>query len=653
MHPDVAAEDPAHAALRFQAEALAQVGDAVIIIDNAQRITYLNAKAAAQYAVEPAVALGRPLSSLHQHLWLEPADEEAAFRELKQSGRWQGANIHVLPGGKQLYVESTVTVLKDQAGEPAGMLAVIRDVTAQKQAEAALVHAHQRTLLAEAAAHGFIYEWNLQTGAVTRSPNMYQMLGYRREELAGDLPSWRALIHPDDFPGVDATGLTQIMDVKEYSFEYRLRHRAGHYLYDWDKGIVDRDAAGQPVRLVGITMDISERKQLEQELYEIKERFRLAMDMVHLSIVETDKELRYTWIYNPYPDLTVQDLIGRRVDEPFSPGGEVPYLHILPEVLVTGIGRRTEFSRTFADGLHTYETIIEPTRAASGQIVGLTIVAMDVTQRKQAEEELQRLTRELQEFNKTLEERVAERTAELQRSNRELDRFAYIASHDLKAPLRAIDHLAAWIAEDSTGTLSPVSQEHLVKLRGRVKRLEGLLDALLHYSRAGRRRHPSQWLDTAAVVQDVAELLNPPDGFQVVVKGDLPRVCCEQAPFETLLRNLIENAIKHHDRPYEGKVTVSAATRGDFVEFHVHDNGPGIAPQYHARIFEVFQTLKPRDDVEGSGMGLAIAKKTVESAGGEIWVESSVGKGATFCFTWPLRASDAGEIDRDLASLYP
>jgi signal transduction histidine kinase len=269
-------------------------------------------------------------------------------------------------------------------------------------------------------------------------------------------------------------------------------------------------------------------------------------------------------------------------------------------------------------------------------------VVEDISERKALTQENERLffaaraaERTLRQLNETLEERVAERTVELQRSNRELDRFAYIASHDLKSPLRAIDNLSAWIEEDAAAVLSPTSQAHLAKLRSRIARLENLLDDLLLYSRAGRRRHAPEWVNTELLVHSIVELLAPPPGMQVLIEGELPTVRCERPPFETVLRNLIENAVKHHHQGDQGVIVVSAFHRGDMIEFRVRDNGPGIDPQYHERIFEVFQTLRPRDEVEGSGMGLAIVKKTVESAGGRVWVESTRGAGATFCFTWP------------------
>jgi signal transduction histidine kinase len=250
-------------------------------------------------------------------------------------------------------------------------------------------------------------------------------------------------------------------------------------------------------------------------------------------------------------------------------------------------------------------------------------------QRKQAETLLLQM-------NATLERRVEERTAELKRSNHELDQFAYVASHDLKAPLRAISHLATWIAEDSGDLLPAASQDHLAKLRGRIKRMEALLDDLLAYSRAGRQRHLPEPVDVTDLIHKVVELVAPPLGFAVTVSSPLPGLRLERVPLEIALRNLIGNAIKHHPQPSRGQVVISAEKQDAWVQFTVTDNGAGIDPAFHQRIFELFQTLQPRDELEGSGVGLSVVKKLVESRGGTIRVISAVGEGATFRFTWPI-----------------
>lgn len=233
-----------------------------------------------------------------------------------------------------------------------------------------------------------------------------------------------------------------------------------------------------------------------------------------------------------------------------------------------------------------------------------------------------------------LEERVRERTAELERSNRELNQFAYVASHDLKAPLRAIDNLAGWIAEDAANVLPPRSAEHLLKLRSRVRRMDRLLDDLLAYSRAGRTRPPAEEVDLSLLVQDIANVLAPPPGFTITWEGSATRLRTPRVSLELVLRNLIGNAIKHH-HAQNGAIRVRAVEQGEWMEFTVSDDGPGIESQYHERIFEMYQTLKPRDQTEGSGMGLSIVKKLIESYGGTIAVQSDLGQGATFRFTWP------------------
>ena len=246
--------------------------------------------------------------------------------------------------------------------------------------------------------------------------------------------------------------------------------------------------------------------------------------------------------------------------------------------------------------------------------------------------------------NRQLQTEVAERTdaqarlfrsvAELRRSNEELDNFAYSASHDLKAPLRGIRNLTQWIADDVKDTAGPDTIENLALLHTRVERLDMLLNSLLQYSRVGRGGGTEEDVDVGRLVREIAEYAPPPSGFTVSFRGASPVFRTDKAPLEQVLCNLMVNGLKHNDAA-TGHIVVSACDLGDMIEFRVEDDGPGIPAAFHARIFQMFQTLKSRDEVEGSGMGLAIVKKSVEGHGGTIAVESAPPlRGTAFIFTW-------------------
>jgi light-regulated signal transduction histidine kinase (bacteriophytochrome) len=228
------------------------------------------------------------------------------------------------------------------------------------------------------------------------------------------------------------------------------------------------------------------------------------------------------------------------------------------------------------------------------------------------------------------------RKRELERSNADLEEFAYAASHDLKAPLRAIGHLAQWIGDDIGPTASQETLSNLALLRGRVLRLQVLLDGLLAYSRVGRvKDDPADMVNIAELVTEITAMLAPPLGFVIACVEGLPDLHTPRIPLEIVLTNLISNGIKHHDRAH-GLVTVSMQRRDGEVEFRVTDDGPGVAPRFHDRIFLILQTLASRDDLEASGIGLAIVKKKVQARGGRIWVESAPpARGSSFVFTWP------------------
>ena len=223
---------------------------------------------------------------------------------------------------------------------------------------------------------------------------------------------------------------------------------------------------------------------------------------------------------------------------------------------------------------------------------------------------------------------------ELERSNADLEEFAYAASHDLKAPLRAISHLVQWIGDDIQDTANAETLENLALLQGRVARMQMLLDGLLAYSRLGQTTSTVEDVDTGDVVRGIIAMLAPPPGFVVACEGTLPVIRTHRAPIQVVLENLIGNGLKHHDQT-EGRIAISARLADGVAEFRVTDDGPGIAAQFHDRIFLMFQTLASRDDIESSGIGLTIVKKKVQAHGGQIGVESAPpARGTTFVFTW-------------------
>lgn len=238
-------------------------------------------------------------------------------------------------------------------------------------------------------------------------------------------------------------------------------------------------------------------------------------------------------------------------------------------------------------------------------------------------------------------ELLAHQSAELARSNADLEEFASAASHDLQAPLRAIDNLAGFLLEDLAGEVPPGVREHVARLRGRVGQMQAMVDDLLAYSRAGRQPGEVREVDTGALVHAVAQLLGPPPGIVVRTEGPMPVFATARSPLEQVLRNLIGNAVSHHDRS-QGEVVVSAGERATMWEFAVADDGPGIPAEQQERVFSMFHRLRP-DDTVGTGIGLALVKKIVERMGGRVWVEPNPGRGSVFRFTWPRRLEPAAE----------
>ncbi|HEY7490074.1 MAG TPA: CHASE domain-containing protein, partial [Candidatus Tectomicrobia bacterium] len=368
--------------------------------------------------------------------------------------------------------------------------------------------------------------------------------------------------------------------------------------------------------------EITERQRVEEALREREARTRAILETAIDGIVTIDEQ-GIIESFNPAAErlfgYAAAEVVGQSIGMLMpSPYREEHHTYLAcsrhtDERGVIGIGREVPGQRkdstTFLMELDISEVRLEGRRLFTG-------IVRDVTERRRAEAELARTN------------------AELRSSNQELEQFAYVASHDLKAPLRGIAHLTTWIEEDLTDVLESDLRQKMGLLRGRVRRLETLLDDLLEYSRVGRVTETVKVVDTRALVTDVTTLLAPPEGFSVIIAETLPTFDTAEKPLRQVFMNLLSNAIKHHDRP-DGHIEVTVQDQSEYYEFLVTDDGPGISPVFHTRIFQMFQTLKSRDEVEGSGMGLALVKKVVEGQGGAIHVESDdTHRGTTMRFTW-------------------
>lgn len=221
---------------------------------------------------------------------------------------------------------------------------------------------------------------------------------------------------------------------------------------------------------------------------------------------------------------------------------------------------------------------------------------------------------------------------QLIRKNKELDKFSYIASHDLKAPLRAINNLSEWIEEDMADLMPPDVQEQMTLLRSRVRRMERLINGLLEYSRVGRLELDTDTVHTGGLVAQVLQNLDYPETFSFGIADNMPTLTTKTNWLRKVFKHLIINAIQYHPKK-NGTVNIGYKDGGAFHEFYVQDDGLGIKSEYHEKIFVIFQTLEARDRNDTNGVGLAIVKKYIEDEGGKVWIESTSGEGSTFWFS--------------------
>jgi len=503
----------------------------------------------------------------------------------------------------------------------AEVMIIVRDVTKQKQAQLALRESEQNFSNIFQKSNDGIYINDVDGNFLNVNDKLIEQIGYSKKEF---LKMNIVDLIPKELEATTKVIFKQMQKDRSIKFEFEMITKDGlrlpievsaNYFPVGDKEMVQ-----------GMVRDISARKKNEEKLKNNEYQLRQILESMPIGVyILNSKGTPY------YANQMSKSILGKGIlpvdgiseladvykaykadtDEVY-PSDELPIVKALAGETV------------YADDLviHRESDVIDleawatPVYDTENKLAFAIAVFNDITQRKAAEE----LRNEL--------------TSEVEATNKELSEFAYIVSHDLKAPLRGIATLSSWLLSEHRENLNEEGQEYIDLIANRVDRMNALIDGILQYSKIGRTKENIEILDLNQLIAEIVDLIADHENVEVKVQSEMPQIQGNKVRIGQVFQNLISNAIKHNDKP-KVKINVTCEPGEKFWKFAVTDNGPGIDKKFHDKIFEVFRTLKSKDEVESTGIGLSLVKKIIELHGGNIKVDSNQGKGTSFVFELP------------------
>jgi len=523
--------------------------------------------------------------------------------------------------GSRNWVLRRMFPVLNEKGDVINVIGFGLDITDRKLSELKLQESEERLSLAINSANLGIWDWNVSENNLLWDASMYKVFDVNPEDFSGHYEAFEKTLHPEDKEKVNAGVASALAGPNDYVDNFRVLDKNGNVKYVAVFSKTFRNEDGSARRMIGVNFDVTENKLAEFKILKAQADLEEAQHIARVGGWEIDREKRsINW-----------------TSEMFN-------IHELPLDYIPTIATSYDFYtddtralvvekfKTAIDNLEAFELEAKIKTAKgnlveirtkgiplteNGKVVGIRGIFQDITKEKEAE-------RQLMEY-----------AVELEQKNKELDQFAYIVSHDLKAPLRGINNLSLWIEEDLGDKIEGEIKASFDMMRGRVKRMELLINGILEYSRAGRIKQEAETFELKPMLDELVESLSPAEKFEITIPADLPKVTAERISFEQIFTNYISNAIKYNANE-NPTIKVSYQINHGMYEFCVADNGAGIDPQFHEKVFVIFQTLQSRDTYESTGVGLAIVKKIVEDKGGRVWIESAVGSGSKFYFSWPI-----------------
>ncbi len=466
-----------------------------------------------------------------------------------------------------------------------------------------------------------------------------RIIGYTREEVLSQEFTFQQITFPEDIEP-DLASVNKLLDGvgDDYAMEKRYIRKDGSIAWVNLSVHLLRDNERNPLYFISAVQDITERKLSEKELWEKEER--LALATLHNGVGVWDWNLitqEMVWddsMFSLY-HIRREDFIG--TEEAWRAALHPDDLHRGDQEVNDAIAGKkpfdTEFRVVWPNGeIHHIKAVAKVFRDERGTPLRMLGINMDITEHKQMEEEITKL-------NRSLESRVIERTAELEASNKDMESFSYSISHDLRAPLRAINGFSKILQEDYAARLDDEGKRLLNVVGDNAQKMGELIDDILAFSRAGRNEIRRSVIDMKKMVAGVWEELKPEmTGRNVHLElRDMPPAEGDAAMIHQVVFNLLANAVKFTQRHTDARIEVGGQTDEHETVYHVEDNGVGFDMQYADKLFGVFLRLHGADEFEGTGIGLAIVKRIITKHGGRVWAEGKINGGATFYFALPKR----------------
>ncbi len=597
---------------------LNSLSDGLILTDASSKVKILNKAATLISGGKPLneCPLFHPDRTTPLALQDRPLERALHGEEIERMEAVLKTPVH--PNG--LFVEINASPIRDEVGHIYGAVALIRDVSKRKQAEEELWHSKLRFETLSHMVNDYVWEWDIPNDISWRQGRR-NAFGYREEEIRSVDTWWREKIHPEDQERIFALHAEVMSGFRQsWRAEYRWLKNDGSYAYVIGQAhVTRRDENNRPTYMMGASLDITDRRSIEERLSQLALIVESTDDAVfsvdlNRTILSWNKGAEKLWGYTP------DEVIGRDVHLlGDSATSELAKKLLVPRLMNGESIQRFEMWRKKKTGesmllSHT----VSPIKNAKNQVVGACIVGRDITDVRKAEEEIRRLT------------------SNLARSNEELKQFAYVASHDISEPLRTMGSFASLLKKNYADQLDSRGQEFIDTIVDGSNRMRHLIDSLLDYARVEQAPLHLKDVDCRVLMERLkADLKYSIERTRAeIVSKDLPQITADEVLLNQLFQNLISNALKFFQKA-PPKVTISAERKGQEWTFSVKDEGIGIDPVFHDRIFQTFQRLNGAGDFPGSGLGLATCKRIIDRHGGRIWFESHPGHGTTFYFSIP------------------